>query len=39
LGPPESKSWTHHDRFSRFCRAHGPNRQTDKPCTQLRLQQ
>jgi len=30
IGPPESTSKRHLDRFSRFCRAHGRYRQTDR---------
>jgi len=31
LGPPESTSERHHDRFSCFCRAHRGDWQTDRP--------
>jgi len=31
LGPPKSTCRTYHDRFSRFCRAHGRDQQIDRP--------
>ena len=32
LGPPRQHPEWHHDQFSRFCRAHGRETQTDRQC-------